>query len=880
MERKVLSIAVIALMFSALIPIASVGGQGIPNPDHIYTVSSEMPETVDPAWAYDTASSTLIQNILEPLCAFDGVSTEAFVAKLADWWPGYGVNPGNTITPSPPHPDAPAWTTETWYFRIRQNVPWHHPAYGYVTPEDVEYSFERGMLMDHSMGPMWMIYESLLSGVTIPGRVYTSYQYDYDDDGTLSETEYNALATDIDNAIQHNATHVWFNLPAGYTPFQQILSQTWSMIMCKQWAIDHDLWKGDITDYTDFLRIWDPPEPGPLMEQPDAPSPVIPGPVAMGTGPYKLAAMNSDPHTGWYTLEKFDDYWGGWPAPGAGGFATYATVKCVEEWPNRKAQFFSTDPDFQADFCAVPRSYVPELHVGGDKHGPTLPGFRLFERDRPRLDALCFTFEVDPTSIYVPLLGPDPKPDMFQDRYLRLAFMHCFNFTEFIEDVYLGQAVQSPVCMPAGTAFFNPAKPKYDINIAKATEYFQMAWGGEVWSKGITVKIARNYYVAKMLEFYIENFIPWPAGVPVDIEPVGVPGSVYHQYPIFIGGWLADFPDPHNWFQPFMHSRGFYAEGQKVTYGLDPASLYGNWYPGATYGPPPYTNALGEYVPEINNSYVDHLIETAIGEDPETRHLLYEELMDIYYAEATQLPMCYTIGRHYERTWINGYADTFNENPIAPGLYFYTIWKEATGPVYEVDISATDTIEAADTIPPRIQVFKGEMRLDGDPAEIGYNIHVAYVSGTVDVWVYVALKRTSAEGTYYFPLDFYISLGPGEDYTATFTWYEDSTMEVGDWTISLYVSPSGVPGGEVEDPDLGNNQADHAQIVEAIEFPQDIDGTGIVDIFDIVTVARAFSRGRGDERWDEDADIDKNGKVDIFDIAMIARMFGKTLSDI
>jgi hypothetical protein len=49
--------------------------------------------------------------------------------------------------------------------------------------------------------------------------------------------------------------------------------------------------------------------------------------------------------------------------------------------------------------------------------------------------------------------------------------------------------------------------------------------------------------------------------------------------------------------------------------------------------------------------------------------------MDIYYAEATQLPMCYTIGRHYERTWIQGFDKTFNTHPLCPGFYFYTIWK-------------------------------------------------------------------------------------------------------------------------------------------------------------------------------------------------------------
>ena len=83
MNRKIISIAlVLALTFSIVIPIALVGGAGVPNADHIYVTTFGGPETVDPAWAYDTASAEAIQNVYEPLCAFDGMSTANFVARL------------------------------------------------------------------------------------------------------------------------------------------------------------------------------------------------------------------------------------------------------------------------------------------------------------------------------------------------------------------------------------------------------------------------------------------------------------------------------------------------------------------------------------------------------------------------------------------------------------------------------------------------------------------------------------------------------------------------------------------------------------------------------------------------------------------------------
>jgi len=186
------------------------------------------------------------------------------------------------------------------------------------------------------------------------------------------------------------------------------------------------------------------------------------------------------------------------------------------------------------------------------------------------------------------------------------------------------------------------------------------------------------------------------------------------------------------------------------------------------------------------------------------------------------------------------------------------------------------------------------MRLAGQPKQIDYNIRVVYLTGTVDVWVYVGLKRTDPSGTYYFPVDYYISLGPGEEYTATFTWYEDGfprdttnpvtgelgtgVMEEGNWTISLVVQPSGVPGGEVEDSDLTNNIADEAHVIVAKEWLVDIDGSGQINILDIAAAATAFGSVPGHERWNPAADINGDNKVDILDIAAIALQFGATFA--
>jgi peptide/nickel transport system substrate-binding protein len=860
----------IALTLSILIPIDQVRAAGIPNPDQLYDVTIATPETTDPHWAYDTSSAQLIQNIYEPLLLFDGVKTDSYIPLIADWWPGFGVNPGNIITPI-----KPGWngSSETWLFHIRTGIKWQEAKYGTVTCDDVVYTIKRGLVFDHTNGPMWMFWEPLLGGAS-------SYDYDTDGDGDVSATEYLALAADVDKVVQTNGTHVWFNLyPGGYAPFQQILEQTWAAIMCKQWCIDQGLWKGNINDYTDFKRQWDPASPGPLMEG---------TPKAMGSGPYEMAVFNPDPNTGSYTLEKFDDYWRGW----SGKHLTRYTMKNVAEWANRKAQFLSTDPSLQADFCAPNRSNVPELHVDSNKDGPTLPGFRVIYPEAPSqaLDAFYYTFRVADGSPYTPKVGTTDKPDLLTDRHMRLVLSYLFNATQYINDVFLGEAVQSPVCMPKGTLYWNGSKPMYNIDIAKAQQHLDQAWGGEVKSQGLIMRLAYNIgntarqTLCTMLAYGLTNLLTWGPNAVVDCQPLGVPFATYmtelraKKMLLFSVGWQADFPDPHNWFTPFMSPTGTYASRQNVIYGLNPETM--NWPAGAKI--PPYTDAIGQYVSQINNTYIQDVILKGVGiADPVVREKLYNELFDIYIAEATQLPTVSAKRRHYERTWIHGYSGTYNENAISPGYYAYTLYKEAAGSVFSVDVSATETIANVTVAYPFVQVYQDAMRMKGKAAFINYTVHVKYVTGDQDIQVLIGLKRTGDDGTYYFPVLKTITMGPTDrDYTDEFDWYESSGITPGNWTISLYVSATAAGGNDVEDTNPANNLANDVNMVRTRTWNVDMDGTGKIDILDIFVAASSFGAVPGQTRYDPRADINGDGLIDIRDIFQIARAFGKSFTDV
>jgi len=91
--------------------------------------------SLDPAFAYDVPSAGQIQNIYEPLIKFSNSSTSEFEPALATEW----VISEDGLT---------------YRFKIRENVLFHNG--NPLTPEDVEYSFERGIVQDYSLGPQWM----------------------------------------------------------------------------------------------------------------------------------------------------------------------------------------------------------------------------------------------------------------------------------------------------------------------------------------------------------------------------------------------------------------------------------------------------------------------------------------------------------------------------------------------------------------------------------------------------------------------------------------------------------------------------------------------------------------------------------------------------
>ncbi|RLG90353.1 MAG: hypothetical protein DRO36_06295, partial [Candidatus Hecatellales archaeon] len=362
MDKKII-LAVVVVMLFAFSPAVSVRAitaddikNAIQSPYEltVATIEGGNPETVDPAWCYDTASAELIMNVYDTLITFDGEHMERYLPSIATEWTIENI----TGTKSPEGLD--------WYFRytfkIRTGVKFYDVA-GHVydlTPQDVEYSFERELVQDRASGPQWMLYEPLLdtwgafglnSTPIVPGEP------------GYNESELIRVGKMIDHAVESNATHVWFNLafPGAYAPFMQILCQSWSSILSKQWVNEYVIgelgrheWPGDWGDYTGWIEYHDP-----AISPLDDPTPIM-----CGTGPYMLETLSYTDE--YWTVVRNENYWRGWPAdfPKLGpsqpaGWVDRLTVTWHYTWEVRRDMFLSG----QIDMCAVPRQNLPEMYV-------------------------------------------------------------------------------------------------------------------------------------------------------------------------------------------------------------------------------------------------------------------------------------------------------------------------------------------------------------------------------------------------------------------------------------------------------------------------------------------------------------------------------------
>ncbi|MBI4375622.1 MAG: ABC transporter substrate-binding protein [Elusimicrobia bacterium] len=575
-----------ALVFSFLPLFASAQ---IKNPDTYIYVTISGADSLDPAWSYDTASHNLILNIYEPLFFFDGESTEKLVPLIAAKVP----SKENGLISA----DGKRYTIP-----IRQGVKFHDGSP--LTAEDVRYSIMRFVLYDRVAGPSSLLLEPLVG-----------YPSTRDEGGKLKPNVYK----DVERAVQAQGNNLVLNLPAPYAPLLGILA-SWAPVLSKSWSAKNGDWDGAEANWAKHNN----PEKrnSPYYER------------SNGSGPFKLERW--DQKTKEVVLTRNDGYW---RAPAK---LKHVIVKGVDEFGTRKLMLQAGD----ADAIYADRPVLNQLQgIHGVEIKDDLPTMEM----NP---VAFFTFKIN--HVANPNIGSGKfdgngiPPDFYSDKDVRKAFAHAFDYEGYIRDVMRGKATQATGAIPKALPGHNPKQKTYKFDMEKAKEHFEKAWGGRAWETGFKFTLSFNtgnvprQTICQMIKRNVESLNP---KFKIDVRAIEWPTFLDNykssKLPVFVMGWNADYPDPHNFAFPLLHSLGDYPITQKY-----------------------------------KNEELDKIIEAANREtNIAKRKELYRKAQEIEYEDVPHIVVLDGVRYRTQRDWVKGWY----HNPVFPdspyGSYYYPIYK-------------------------------------------------------------------------------------------------------------------------------------------------------------------------------------------------------------
>ncbi|MCK6540053.1 MAG: ABC transporter substrate-binding protein, partial [Anaerolineales bacterium] len=475
------------------------------------------PETLDPALDYETAGGEIVSNIYETLVWYNRQKADEFLPQLATDWT---VSDDGTV----------------YTFTIRQGVKFHEG--GDLTPEDVAYTFQRGLLQGGYASPQWLLAEPFfgvgvddisivtaeeeikrLSEIIAAGGELTEASLGMDaatfaafqealTAGEVDVTDLEAVAAVLPDVVSapsddrealsafnadslkascekvqsaivadDAAGTVTMTLAQSWGPFLATIANNWGSIMDKEWVIENGGWDGSCDTWQNYYAMTS--EENPFT------------PIANGTGPFKLDHWTRGQEI---VLVRNDNYWRTEPAweggPSGPAALERVVIQKVDEFGTRFAMFQAGDADnlvvgSQADYAQVDPLVGEEcLYNGetadfdcapvGDGSGP----IRVYKGYPQVLHTDVFLNFGITNNQYIgsgQLDGNGIPPDFFSDIHIRKAFNYCFDWDIYIQDVMVGEGVQTLTIPVAGMPGYDLNASHYSYDPAKCEEEFKLA---------------------------------------------------------------------------------------------------------------------------------------------------------------------------------------------------------------------------------------------------------------------------------------------------------------------------------------------------------------------------------------------------------------------
>jgi peptide/nickel transport system substrate-binding protein len=582
------AILVTALLIASLSVVTVRGaGEAVKNPDTFVELHAGDVSSLDPALAYDVVSIVPILNVYESLIIYSGASIDKYQPVLATQVPSLA---NGLISPD----------GLTYTFPIRQGVHFHDGSV--MTPDDVRYSIQRFLLQDRAGGPAWLLLSPLL-GVDSTR----------DDKGKI-QVRY----ADVARAVSVQGNAVVFRLKKPFAPFLSIVAG-WTAVMPRAWAASHGDWDGSPGTWQQYNNPKDQDR-----YQFDHMN---------GTGPFKLERWDRQAKE--VVLARNDAYW---RRPAA---LQRVVIRTVDEFTTRRLELQQGD----ADMIGASRNQQSQLRG--------LPGTVMVD-NLPIIGELTLQFnykintEANPDVGSGRLDGNGVPPDFFTDIHVRRGFAYAFDYAAFLNGAYAGKGLLPHGPIVQGLLGYDATVPVYTMNREKAVAEFREAFGGSVWANGF--KFTVPFWAGQIPTQVGAQILKDSVGAlnpKFQIESRPLPASSLrewvfaHKGTMYFQGWFADYPDPHDFAQPFLAANG-------------------------------YLPTRGGY----KNPDADRLIDEAAGTpDPAKRTALYRQLSMIAYNDVPYLFLIQPVDYVTMRSWVHGWY----YNPVLGGQYFYTIYKGNPG---------------------------------------------------------------------------------------------------------------------------------------------------------------------------------------------------------
>jgi peptide/nickel transport system substrate-binding protein len=617
------------------------------NPDtYVVITGAGEQETMDPAWMYDTASSSIATNIYEGLVFFNRERTDEFIPALATDWE---ISEDGT----------------TWTFNIRDGVSFHQG--GTLEPHDIAYTNHRALLQGRIDGPHWMTYDAFFGPEYALASIndFAAALIGAETFEDLSDADLVSVCEAVQGAIvaDDEAGTVTYNLAQSTPWFLALLSQSFlGGVTDQEWMVENGAWDGDCATWENWANP--AAQDSILFNQ------------ANGTGPYMLDHWTPGEET---VLVAFEDYWRSEPmwedGPSGPASINRVVIKDISEWGTRLAMFEAGD----ADHIYVPAQFRPQLepyynttcYDDGSCEVGNPDGYIQAYRDLPQPAItpaqLNWNISVEGGNPYVGsgvLDGNGITPDFFSDIHVRRALNYCFDFDAMINDALAGDGIQAQGPIPAGMMGYREGEdPLYHFDLAMCEQEFKQADvdkdgipAGEddddIWTLGFYFQMAYNTgndtrrLTSEILKAGLEAVNP-----NFNVSVVGLPWPVLlnsrraGRLPIYVGGWLEDYHDPHNWVHPFLHSAGAYGR-------------------------------IVNMPPEIAAEFDNLILQGATLTTVEERRPIYEELQLKAQEEAVNVWEYQVLTRYHFQEWIKGfYFNAAYSQP--PYTWIYALSKEA-----------------------------------------------------------------------------------------------------------------------------------------------------------------------------------------------------------